>query len=105
MIIDFVPIILFFIGGRKLLEHNPKSRKWIIGFSGLVIALSIVLLFYTLFYDIPTGLRVWNYEITENIKPLTVYLLSMVAAIVFTSPFFLLRTKRALEEFAPETIP
>ena len=54
--------------------------------------------------DVPTGLRIWGFEITENSDKSTVYLLSLFTFILFFIPFHFLRTEKAINEFEGEEL-
>lgn len=97
--IDFVPLILFFLGGQKLLKHNSKGRNGVIVFSGILLIISFIICIYTFFWGVPSSLRIWGYEITENTSTLLVYLLSLLTFAIFAVPYFLLKTEKAKKEF------
>ena len=97
--IELAGIILLIWGGKSLIQKNSKGRKWVIGFSGFILVSCLIICIYTLFWGVPSGIRIWGFEITKNTEALSVYLLSLFTFILYAIPFILLRTKKAIEEF------
>ena len=102
LFIEIGGIIFLIWGGKSLIQKNPKGRKWVIVFSGLILIASLITCIITYFWDVPTGLRIWGFEITENTDALSVYLLSLFTFVLFYIPFYFLRTEKAIKEFEGE---
>ena len=77
LFIEIGGIIFLIWGGKSLIQKKPKGRKWVIVFSGLLLIASLITCIITYFWDVPTGLRIWGFEITENTDASSVYLLSL----------------------------
>ena len=102
LFIEIGGIIFLILGGKSLIQKNPKGRKWVIVFSGLILIASLITCIITYFWNVPTGLRIWGFEITENTAALSVYLLSLFTFVLFYIPFYFLRTEKAIKEFEGE---
>ena len=102
LFIEIGGIIFLIWGGKSLIQKNPKGRKWVIVFSGLILIASLITCIITYFWNVPTGLRIWGFEITENTDALSVYLLSLFTFVLFYIPFYFLRTEKAIKEFEGE---
>ena len=104
LFIEIGGIIFLIWGGKSLIQKKPKGRKWVIVFSGLLLIASLITCIITYFWDVPTNLRIWGFEITENSDKSTVYLLSLFTFILFFIPFYFLRTETAIKEFEGEKL-
>jgi hypothetical protein len=104
LLIELGGIIFLIWGGKSLIQKNPKSRKWAILISGLLLIASLITCIITFYWDIPTGIRIWGFEITENTDKSTVYLLSLFTFVLFFIPFYFLRTEKAIKEFDGELL-
>ena len=102
LFIEIGGIIFLIWGGKSLIQKKPKGRKWVIVFSGLLLIASLITCIITYFGDVPTGLRIWGFEITENTDASSVYLLSLFTFVLFYIPFYFLRTEKAIKEFEGE---
>ena len=102
LFIEIGGIIFLIWGGKSLIQKKPKGRKWVIVFSGLILIASLITCIITYFWNVPTGLRIWGFEITENTDALSVYLLSLFTFVLFYIPFYFLRTEKAIKEFEGE---
>ena len=99
LFIELGGMIFLIWGGKSLIQKSPKGRKVVIVISGLLLIVSLVICIMTFLGDVPTGLRIWAFEITENSDKSTVYLLSLFTFILFFIPFHFLRTEKAIKEF------
>ena len=99
LFIELGGMIFLIWGGKSLIQKSPKGRKVIIVISGLLLIVSLVISIMTFLGDVPTGLRIWGFEITENSDKSTVYLFSLFTFILFFIPFHFLRTEKAIKEF------
>ena len=97
-------MIFLIWGGKSLIQKSPKGRKVVIVISGLLLIVSLVISIMTFLGDVPTGLRIWGFEITENSDKSTVYLFSLFTFILFFIPFYFLRTETAIKEFEGEKL-
>ena len=104
LLIELGGIIFLIWGGKSLIQKNPKSRKWAILISGLLLIASLITCIITFYWDVPTGIRIWGFEITENTDKSTVYLLSLFTFVLFFIPFYFLRTEKAIKEFDGELL-
>ena len=104
LFIELGGMIFLIWGGKSLIQKSPKGRKNVIVISGLLLIVSLVISIMTFLGDVPTGLRIWAFEITENSDKSTVYLLSLFTFIVFFIPFYFLRTETAIKEFEGEIL-
>ena len=104
LFIELGGMIFLVWGGKSLIQKSPKGRKIVIVISGLLLIVSLIISFMTFFGNVPTNLRIWGFEITENSDKSTVYLLSLFTFILFFIPFHLLRTKTAIKEFEGEKL-
>ena len=104
LLIELGGIIFLIWGGKLLIQKNPKSRKWAILISGLLLIASLITCIITFYWDVPTGIRIWGFEITENTDKSTVYLLSLFTFVLFFIPFYFLRTEKAIKEFDGELL-
>ena len=96
-------IFLIWIG-KSLIQKSPKGRKATIVISGLLLIASLITCIITYFWGVPTGLRIWGFEITENTDASSVYLLSLFTFVLFYIPFYFLRTEKAIKEFEGELL-
>ena len=104
LFIEIGGIIFLIWGGKSLIQKKPKGRKWVIVFSGLLLIASLITCIITFYWDVPTGIRIWGFEITENTDKSTVYLLSLFTFVLFFIPFYFLRTEKAIKEFDGELL-
>ena len=104
LFIELGGMIFLIWGGKSLIQKSPKGRKSAIVISGLLLIASLVISIMTFFGDVPTGLRIWAFEITENSDKSTVYLLSLITFTLFFIPFHFLRTEKAIKEFEGEDL-
>ena len=104
LLIELGGIIFLIWGGKLLIQKNPKSRKWAILISGLLLIASYITCIITFYWDVPTGIRIWGFEITEDTEASSVYLLSLFTFVLFYIPFYFLRTEKAIKEFEGELL-
>ena len=86
------------------MNNSKDARGPKIVISGLLLIVSLVISIMTFLGDVPTGLRIWGFEITENSDKSTVYLFSLFTFILFFIPFYFLKTETAIKEFEGEKL-
>ena len=90
--------------GYYLYEHNNKTRKIVMFFSGIIIILQIVVFLYLSIIGIPEGthIRLLGFDISTIVSMKHVPMLFFISIIIPCIPFFLLRTKKAIMEFVDD---
>lgn len=96
--------LVSFVAGYFLYNHNMKARKTVIVLSGIMMLLQFSIFIYLTIQGIPEGADIRlggaaGIEITELINGKYIPTLVAVSIIIPGIPFFLLRTKKAKEEF------
>ena len=94
--------LVYFVVGYYLFNHNIKTRKIVLVFSGIGMLLQFSIFIYLSIKGIPEtahirllGIEVSNFVSVKNI-PIFFFLSIIIPAI----PYFLLRTKQAMTEFS-----
>ena len=99
-----IPIgsLVSFVVGYYLYNHNVKARKIIIVFSAIMMLLqfSIFLTFSINGISETAHIRLLGIEITNFVSTNNIPIFFAIAIIFPAIPFFLLRTKQAMNEFS-----
>ena len=94
--------LLNFIVGYYLYNHNVKARKIVMIFMGVMIGVQFIAFIYFIFNGIPDGshIRLFGVEISKIIHLKFIPSIFLISIIFPAIPFFLLRSRQAVEEFS-----
>lgn len=92
-------ILFYFWAGASLIRHSPTVRKWVIGFSGLMVFASLALALWAVAVG-TEGMTVTIGRTIDNPPVGYVIGVAIILTIVAGVPFVLLLTSQAREEFA-----
>ena len=101
IIIQIWPFVSFVVG-YYLYNHNVKARKIIIVFSAIMMLLQFSIFIYFSINGISetAHIRLLGIEITNFVSTNNIPIFFAIAIIFPSIPFFLLRTKQAMNEFS-----
>ena len=97
---------LMFIGflgaGYYLMKHHDKTRKIVIVMCGIIVMIQIGMFLYVTFGTLPENAswQIMGFPI-EGINAINKYLRfgTLIVALGFAIPFFILRSEKAIKEF------
>ena len=92
-------IVLFLVIGYFLTKHNEKARKIVIVFSVVMIIIQTIIFVYFVLKGIPDGWKIQLWGIPVTGSKTFIVISSFISIFIPTIPFFLLRSKKAREEF------
>ena len=94
--------LVSFVVGYYLYNHNVKARKIIIVFSAIMMLLQFSIFIYFSINGISetAHIRLFGIEITNFVSTNNIPILFAISIIFPAIPFFLLRTKQAMNEFS-----
>ena len=94
--------LVSFVVGYYLYNHNVKARKIIIVFSAIMMLLQFSIFIYLSINGISetATIRLLGIEITNFVSTNNIPIFFIISIIFPAIPFFLLRTKQAMNEFS-----
>ena len=94
--------LVYFVVGYYLFNHNMKTRKIVIVLSGIGMLLLFSMFIYLSINGISetAHIQLLGIEITNFVSAKNIPIFFSISIIIPAIPFFLLRTKQAMNEFS-----
>ena len=96
--------IIFITVGYFLMKHNQRVRKITMYLSGFLMFLQIGIFIYFVSQGVPEGWKIQILGISFDGNHRYIILASFMSTFIPGIPFFLLRSKKAIEEFKTKNI-